>query len=60
MPEVYFELLGDAFDPDAALTGSPLLEFAEIQRKGENTGMKSMAVESFVRLIGVCPVVAWR
>ena len=39
MPEVYFELLGDGFDPNAALAGSPLLEFADIQRGGESTGL---------------------
>lgn len=39
MPEVYFELLGDSFDPDVALVGSPLLEFADIQRKGEGAGL---------------------
>ena len=39
MPEVYFELLGDSFNPSAAIAGSPLLEFADIQRKGESTGL---------------------
>ena len=39
MPEVYFELLGECFDPNAALASSPLLEFADIQRKGESTGL---------------------
>ncbi len=39
MPEVYFELLGDRFDPEAALAGSPLIERADVQRKGESTSM---------------------
>ncbi len=40
MPEVYFELLGDDFDVNAALAGSPLREFARVQPKGETSGLQ--------------------
>ena len=38
--DVLFELLGDDFDVDAALAGSPLRECATIWRRGEVIGRK--------------------
>src|SRR6266567_3063772 len=35
MPEVFFELLGDDFEVDAAIAGSSLCECARVQRRGE-------------------------
>jgi hypothetical protein len=40
MPEVFFELLGEDFAVDAAIAGSPLREYARIQRRGEAAGTK--------------------
>jgi hypothetical protein len=44
MPEVYFELFGEAFDPGAALEGSSLPEFARIHRKGKRTDRRPESV----------------
>src|SRR5438445_11121487 len=40
MPEVLFELLGEDFAVDAAIVGSPLKEYARIQRRGDATESK--------------------
>ena len=40
MPEVFFELLGEDFAVDAAIAGSPLRDYARVQRRGEATGSK--------------------